>query len=202
MIGETVYVDGAPVENVLVEPGQHRGYDNIALPDGAYVDYTLLFPIEYQEAVHDATVTVRGVECETLNYADHWRPADVFGTWSGSWDMVVLVGRRLGDYTAAIEVRSLSAVVDALGDPVTTDSLVWAGNAQARMESGSEAAGDDEETLATETWHFVAPWTQAFGQLRPQSTYISYKGARYDVTSIENVDERSKTASFEAVRHG
>lgn len=201
MIGETVYVDGEPVENVLVEPGQLRGADNIALPDGAYVDYTLQFPTDYPGPLHDAAVTVRGVECETLNYADHWRPADVFGTWSGSWDMTVLVGRRLGDYTAAIEVRALSAVLDALGDPVTSDLLVWAGNAQARMESGGESAGESEETLASETWRFVAPWDAAFGQLRPQSTYIAYKGARYDVTSIENVDERSQAVSFEAVRH-
>ena len=202
MIGETVYVDGEPVEDVLVEPGTARDAAEVSLPMGTVVDYTLRFPCSYEGPLHDTKVTVRGVELDTLNYSDHWRPAEVFGTWSNPWDMTVLVGRTLGDYTATVRVVSVQSTLDALGDPVTAEEVVYDGVAQARMSYGTEQAGTDELTMPTETWYFVMPWQSAFAALRPQSTYISYDGARYDVRAIKNVDNASETASFEAVRRG
>lgn len=203
MIGETVLVDGVAVDNVLVEPGTARDAKEVTMPVGTVVDYTLRFPVNYEGApLHDAKVTVRGVELDTLNYADHWRPADVFGTWSNPWDMTVLVGRTLGDYSATASVIAVQSVLNALGDPITTESTVYVGSVQARHSYGSEGTGSAEVEMPSETWYFVMPWQESFNELRPQSTYIIYLGNRYDVRMIKNLDNAYETASFEAVRHG
>lgn len=202
MIGETVLVNGEPVENVLVEPGNARDASEASLPAGTVVDYTLRFPVSFEGPLHDAKVTVRGTELDTLTHADHWRPMDVFGSWSNPWDMTVLVGRTLGDYTANVTVYSVSAALDALGDPVTTETAVYEGAAQARNTYGSEENGGATVTDSRETWYFVIPWQPSFAGLRPKSTYVMYGGARYDAVSLKNVDEKSETLSIEAVRHG
>lgn len=202
MIGETVYVDGEPVENVLVEPGNSKDASEMSLPLGTVVDYTLRFPADYPGPLHDAKVTVRGNELDTLTFADHWRPADVFGSWSNPWDMTVLVGRTLGDYTATVRIVALSATLDALGDPVTSEAEVYEGPAQARLSYGSEPSGDSSVSEPTETWYFVVPWHAGFESLRPGSTFVDYGGARYDARVVRNVDGKSETLSVEAVRHG
>lgn len=202
MIGETVYVDGEAVENVLVEPGNAKDASEVSLPVGTVVDYTLRFPVSFDGPLSDAKVTVRGVELDTLTHADHWRPQDVFGTWSNPWDMTVLVGRTLGDYTASIQVVSVSVALNALGDPVRSEDVVYDGSAQARLSYGNEANGEAQITDSQETWYFVVPWTDAFASLRPKSTYVLYNGARYDATVLKNVDEKSEALSIEAVRHG
>lgn len=197
-----MYVDGEPVENVLVEPGNARDAAEVTLPVGTVVDYTLRFPESFEGPLHDAKVTVRGVELDTLVYADHWRPREVFGSWSNPWDMTVLVGRTLGDYSATARIVALIATVNALGDPVQSEEAVYEGPVQARQSYGSEPSGSDSVSLPSETWHFVVPWSDAFSSLRPSSTYVDYGGARYDVRVIANVDGKSETASFEAVRRG
>lgn len=202
MRGETVYVDGQAVDNVLVEPGEHVDEESIIVPTGTSVAYTLRFPIAYEGKVHDATVVVRGLECRTVGYSDHYNPQHVFGSWEGSWDMTVLVTRVEGDMTASIRIFSASSEIDELGYPQTVEALVYEGLAQARMDTGTEKAGDVAEVAATETWHFVVPWVEAFASLRPQSTRIEYEGARYDVSYVRNVDNASRHCDFEAVRHG
>lgn len=202
MIGETVLVDGLAVDNVLVEPGNATDVAEISLPVGTVVDYTLRFPCAFDGPLHDAKVTVRGVELDTLIHADHWRPADVFGTWSNPWDMTVLVGRTLGDYSSTARIIALASALDELGDPVTTEDVVYEGPVQARISHGTEQAGQDAVTTQTETWYFVVPWQGQFGLLRPRSTLVEHGGARYDVRVIRNVDNKSETASFEAVRRG
>ena len=202
MHGETVYLDGVPVDNVLVEPGLARDAADIELPAGTKVDYTLRFPISCPGPVSDAKVTVRGIELDTLVHADHWNPGAVFGTWSGDWDMTVLVGRTPGDYTQAVAVIRLVSTVDAMGDPATSEEVVWQGLAQARNADGSGRPADALEQMDSETWWFVMPWQDGFTELRPASTLIRYAGADYSVTRIVNVDQKSETASFEAVRRG
>lgn len=199
MHGETVYLDGVPVDNVLVEPGLARDAQDITLPAGTVVDYTLRFPIEHRGPVHDAKITVRGRELDTLVFADHMDPLSVFGTWSGDWDMTVIVGRS-GDYTALLEVVELISTVDAMGDPVTVERTVYSGMGQARNESGSGPAGSAVEQRYVETWWFVIPWQEAFATLRPPSTLIRYGGSEFNAIRIVNVDQKSETASFEAVR--
>lgn len=202
MIGETVLVDGQPVDNVLVESGRASDAKEISLPVGTVADYTLRFPISFEGPLHDAKVTVRGLELDTLNHADHMRPQDVFGEWSGDWDMTVLVGRTLGDYSAEVTVMAVTATVNALGDPVKTERAVYEGAAQARMAYGTEENGAVKAVDSNESWYFVIPWQAAFASLRPTSTYVLYNGARYDAVALLNVEEKSETFSIQAVRHG
>ena len=202
MIGETVLVNGEPVENVLVEPGYVKDAAEVSLPVGTVVDYTLRFPTAFEGPLSDAKVTVRGKELDTVCHADHLRPADVFGSWSGAHDMTVHVGRVMGDYSATASIVVVSSTLDALGDPVQSESTVYSGPVQARTSYGTEERGSSELAYPSETWHFVVPWHQAFASLRPQSTFVDYGGARYDVSRIVNVDGKSETASFEAVRRG
>lgn len=202
MRGEVVLVDGVSVENVLVEPGEHVDEVSIEVPTGTKVAYTLRFPIAYEGQVSNAEVTVRGKECRTIGFSDHYNPASVFGSWGGEWDMTVLVALVEGDMAAAIEVVAVTATVDALGYPSLTEEVVYSGAAQARMGDGSEAAGTTAEVDVSETWHFVAPWQAAFSALRPQSTRIVYNGGSYDVSRIMNVGNASRHCDFEAVRRG
>lgn len=202
MNGETVYIDGEPVDNVLVEPGLSNDAEDIKRPVGARVDYTLRFPIGSVIPAHGAKAAVRGASLDVLNVPDHWRPQDVFFAWSNPWDMTVLVGRSLGDFTRTVSIVSIAATVDALGDPVASEEAVYEGAAQARMDSGAESPGDSSVTDSEETWFFVVPWDEAFRPLRPQSTYILCDGARYDVQSVEDVDGKGEHASFKAVRRG
>ena len=202
MRGETVLVDGVPVENVLVEPGEHVDEDAINVPTGTKVAYTLRFPTTYEGTVSNANVTVRGIECRTVGYSDHYRPQEVFGSWTGDWDMTVLASLVEGDMSASIEIVAVSVAVDQLGNARRTESTVYSGEAQARMETGSERNGDVAEVRVSETWHFVVPWQDAFATLRPQSTCVMYGGARYDVTYVRNIDNASRYCDFEAVRRG
>lgn len=202
MRGETVLVDGVPVENVLVEPGEHVDEDRISVPTGTKIAYTLRFPIAYDEPVSDSFVTVRGNRCRTVGYSDHYNPQRVFDSWTGDWDMTVLVELVAGDMSAFVEIFETAVSVDALGDFTRTESQLYAGDAQARMESGMEQHGGIAEVSVSETWHFVVPWQEAFSSLRPQSTFVDYLGARYNVTTIENVDNASQFCDFKAVRNG
>lgn len=202
MRGEAVLVNGSQVDNVLVEPGEHADEESIEVPTGTKVAYTLRFPIAYDGTVSDAVVTVRGKECRTVGFSDHYRPQDVFGSWGGDWDMTVLVTLVEGDMAASITVYAVTAAVNSLGYPETSEEAVYSGLAQARMEGGLEKPGDTAEVDVSETWHFVVPWQSGFAVLRPQSTRVSYNGASYDVVRIKNVDNASHHCDFEAVRRG
>ena len=202
MIGREVTFDGVAVHDVLVEPGQSGDVLDVRVPAGARVDYTLRMRCDADAPRHGAKAVVDGVELDVLNVPAHWRPRDVFGTWSNPYDMTVLVGRTLGDYSETARIVAVSATVDAVGDPVTSESAVYEGPVQARMPEGSDGPGSDALSAPEETWFFVVPWDPAFGSLRPSSTYVDFGGSRYDVVSITNVDMKSETASLEAVRRG
>ena len=203
MQGETVSVNGTSVDDVLVHVGDASEETDDSRPSGAVIAYTLYFPMTYVGTLSNGdTVTVREHACRVIGFADHERPDHVFGAWSGRHDMVVRVERVAGDMSASITVSSLSVKRDSVGKPTTTTTAVWTGNAQARMTSGSESQGRSALTDASETWVFVAPWQSAFATLAPSSTVITYGSVDYDVTSIENADEKSEFAVFGAVRHG
>lgn len=200
MRGETVKVGTTDVANVLVEPGLAKDVRETDVPTGARVDYTLRFPVSADAPDPDDKITVRGKVLDVLNVPDHWNPADVFGEWSNPFDMNVLVGKTLGDFTATVEVIAITATVDELGDPVTVESTIYSGAAQARMKSGGTSEGEAVETDATEVWAFVIPWQSAFEGLRPQAVLIAYNSERYEVRKVENIDNKSEFATFEAVR--
>lgn len=210
MRGETVYVDGAPVDNVLVRPGEHLDEADVSVPAGTVIAYTLGFPASYPGSISGAKVTVRGHTCDSVGFCDHVRPRDVFGdAWDAGicpWDMTVPVQLCEGAMDAEISIMSTSAVYDGAGRPVRTSEAVYEGTAQARRSQS--AAGGGEDLLAdgskrpVETWFFVVPWQDSFAVLRPSNATVAMGGAVYDVSSIENVGGRSEYASFEAVRHG
>lgn len=202
MRGESVYVDGVEVANVLVEAGLSKDVEHVESLSGARVDYTLRFPADAEPPAHDAKITVRGLELNVLNVPDHWDCKNVFGSWSNPWDMNVLVGKSLGDFVDAIAIYAITATVDALGDAVRTETLVYSGDAQARMKTGSETSGTALESDTLETWCFIVPWDDAFTALRPSSTFITYDGVQYDVRVIDPMNNKQEHALFEAVRHG
>lgn len=202
MNGRTVAFDGAEAYGVLVEPGLSKDAAEIELPAGARVDYTLRMRCDAEPPRHGAKAVVDGMELDVLNVPAHWRPIEVFGSWSNPYDMTVLVGRTLGDFTAEVSVVAVTASVNALGDPVRTEAAIYEGAAQARMESGAEPSAEDAERMPRETWFFVIPWSAALSGHRPDALFVDYGGARYDVVSVENVGNASEYASIKAVRHG
>ena len=202
MNGRTVTFDGAEVDDVLVEPGLSKDAAEVRLPAGARVDYTLRMRCDAEPPSHGAKAVVDGIELDVLNVPAHWRPGEVFGTWSNPYDMTVLVGRTLGDFASEVSIVAAVVAVDALGDPVRTEVAVYDGPAQARMESGTEPAGEDAEKEPRETWWFVVPWLDALAAYRPDALFVDCGGARYDVVSVENIENASENASIKAVRHG
>ena len=168
------------------------GAGETVLVDGTAVANVLVSPggVQDDEVDNDALRIVG----RPVRYADALTPGD--------WDMPAYAMAMSADLSVTVKVVAISATVDALGDPVTVETLVYEGPAQARNHAGSESAGEVEEQRPRETWWFVVPWQAAFAALRPQSTAVEYGGARYDVVRVVNVAERSEAASFEAVRHG
>ena len=206
MMGRSVLVDGVEVADVLVEPGLSKEATQAVYysqPMGARVDYTLTFRADAEPPLFGQAVEVDGNVLDVLNVPAHLDPSGVFGgMWTNPYDMTVLVGRSMGDYTDTVAIVALTATVDALGDPVESESTVYEGPAQARMAAGGESGGRSLETDATERWMFVVPWREAFAGLRPQSTFVDRAGARYGVVSITDVANRGRSACFEAVRRG
>ena len=205
MKGETVFIDGVQVENVLVEPGMADDATDIETRTGEEIAYTLRLPAK--GAVHSrAACTVRGETLRVAGFSDAYDAAAVFGAaWSLPWAQTVLVSRVEGEMTAAIAVVRLLATLDELGDAHAERSIVWEGLAQARMEPSKETDEDEgatNESNATETWHFVMPWDDVFAGLRPRNTLIAWDGVDYDVAGIADIDQHHETARFTAVRHG
>ena len=206
MRGETVLVNGAPVENVLVAVGDHTDGTDARVPAGVVVAYTLAFPASFAGPLSDAAVTVRGVECRTVGHCDHNRPADVFGgAWIEElcpWDMTVPVRLATSDARKRARVVATSATYDELGDPVRTEACAYEGPAQARWVSGSRGTAADGSAEVAEIWAFVVPWSAGIAALRPESTRVECDGAVFDAVSIRDVDGRGEHASIEGRRRG
>lgn len=198
LLGETVIVDGSPVENVLVEPGEPRDATDVTAPVGAVIAYTLRFPLDSGTLKRGQRVTVRGHECSVVGFSDHWRPADVFGNWSVVWDMTAKVELVEGEMTASITVTRVTTSIDDLGDPVPVTTTVYEGSAQARLYQGATAGGTANETDEASTWYFVFPWVDGVDD-DVKALTIEWDGAVYDPASVERDDGM---ASIKAVRHG
>ena len=196
---ETIKVDGKPLSGVLVSPAENDQLvpGDISLPVNAKVWYRLDIPKSFTKRLRGQKVLIRG---EQYDVAD--KPHYIIGNTPGNWNRYALAYRLEGDYTAEVDIVSIEAALDELGDPVVSEYQVFSGLAQARMESGSETGGTAMQTDSSGTWYFVVPWQSAFASLKAKSTFIYYLGEKYDVMSIENVDNASETASFKAVCHG
>lgn len=205
MRGKTVFVNGRPVDNVLVYPtGSSNAASNskndITDLVGGISDYTLYFPDDYTEDLYGATVTVNGRDCEVLGYADHVDMKSVFGNWQGSWDMVVRVQRVHGDISKHIRVLAKIVKRDILGQRSEESVTVYDGDAQVRFSSGDE--GDEKiRTESRQTFVFVFPWQNGLDSYKTQQLTVEYNGGTYDVASVENIDERARYASIKAVQH-
>ena len=206
MRGEAVLVDGVPVENVLVAVGDHTEGTDAHVPAGVVVAYTLAFPASYPGPLHDAKVTVRGVECDTVGFCDHNRPADVFGgAWIEElcpWDMTVPVRLATLDERRQLRVVATSVTYDELGDPVRAESCAFEGPAQARWVSGGRGTAADGSADIAETWAFVVPWSAGLAALRPESTRVECDGAVFDAASVRDVDGKGEFCTIEGRRRG
>lgn len=202
MTGETVLVDGEAVANVLVEPGDRTEADDVTVPAGTVVAYTLRFPRDFEGPLSDAVVTVRGIECRTVGFSDHYRAHEIFGaSWSLPWDMTVAVERVDGDMRAEVALVATSCSYRQ-GRPNVTETTLYEGPAQARMTGGSEGVAPDGSAEASETCRFVIPWSERAASARPEAAIVRMGGVDYDVTSVTDPDSRKAHLSIEAVRRG
>lgn len=202
MTGETVTVDGKAVGNVLVEPGNRTEADDVTVPAGTVVAYTLRFPADYDGPVSDAVIEVRGIEFRTVGFSDHYRAREVFGaSWSLPWDMTVAVERIEGDMRAEIALVATSSIYVS-GRAQVTETVLYSSLAQARMTGGSEGVAPDGSAEASETWRFVIPWSERAASARPEAAIVRMGGVDYDVTSVTDPDGRKAHLSIEAVRRG
>lgn len=204
MRGETVLVDGTvEVPNVLVHVGEfERGnyHDtDINKPVGTNADYTLYFPMDYEGDLTGHRITVRGIDCAVLGHPDHERPAAVFGSWLGQWDMTVKVKRTLAAYAETIRVLRTTVSRDTLGNRSKSDAVLYAGAAQARKAEGDEKA-DAAGARDTETWIFVLPFQQSLDGIPSQQLSVEYGGASWRVLDVTDVDNAGETHRIKAVR--
>ena len=206
MRGETVYVDGMPVENVLVSPGESSAAGALmatSLDDwqGAYADYSLYFPMTYDEPLDGKTITVRGVPCDVLGYPEHYRPQHVFDGWRGQWDMTVRVRQTIGGAAETIELIAKTVTRDFVGRRTEATETLYNGEGQARMDTGSETSANGG-TEALTGFVFVIPWLEALDTHQPQQLFVIYDGRTYDIQSVENKDEKDVTAVLRGEWHG
>lgn len=208
MRGEIVYVDGSPVDNVLVHPGESSSSgtmdaSNITDWVGPIADYILYFPITYTERLDGRTVEVRGITCDIIGHPDHERPQHVFEGWAGEWDMMVRAKRTQAEKMEYITVivRTASRASDGSGrreEP--SDDVIFEGYAQARKDTGSESKKKDG-TESKETFMFVLDWDDRFASTPTQRLFVSYNGKEYNITSVTNKDEEGITAVLRGEWH-
>lgn len=192
--GETVYVDGKPIDDVLVHCGESALVaSSIDDWQGAYADYTLYFPMSYQEDLTGRHITVRGIDTEVLGHPDHERPMSVFGRWHGRWDMTVRVRRVIAGAAQTLSVIAKMVERDGIGRRVEKVETLYSGAGQARMSSGAETDRSDG-TMSSASYVFVIDWLDALRDYQTQQLFVEYDGRTFDVISVENKDERSETA--------
>ena len=202
MKGETVEINGASIENVLVEPGQAADVKDIDVRAGETIAYTLRLP--KMGALHtDMPATVRGNALKIEGYSDYYDAAGAFGDkWSIPWTQTALVSYVQGDMTVNISIVTVETSLNTLGDAQSTETIIYTGLAQIRQQDATESAesaGITKQTTATHAYYFVLPWSADFSALSSVNTYIDYENRRYNVRGIVNVDGKSETASFMAV---
>lgn len=197
IMGETVYIDDEAVSNVLVHVGEAltSGSTNEKTDDwqGPIADYTLYFPIDYEGELSGKTVNVRGIECDVIGHPDHERPQQIFGTWLGSWDMTVRVRRTIKEVMEQARVYIKTVQRDATGRRTEATETLYEGALQARMSSGTETDKNDG-TKALTSYVFVMDWLDALDEHQAQEIFVEYKGKTFDISSVENKDEKNETA--------
>ena len=197
--GEIVYVDGTePVYDVIVQVGEAYTAGSTQSNDddwqGAIADYTLHFPMDYDEDLTGRSVLVRSILCDVLGHPDHQRPEQVFGVkWRGKWDMPVRVRRTIGAQAETLVLMAKTVNRDSIGKRTKTIDTLYEGVGQARMSSGSES-GRNDGTEASASYIFLVPWLDVLNDYQPQQLFIEYNGRTYDIHSVENKDEKGKTA--------
>jgi head-tail adaptor len=203
LIGETVYIDGEPVENVLVSAS---GYNKIGTEGdvdidrliGPLADYKLYFPMSYTDDLTGKKVTVRGIECEVIGHPDHEHPDRVFGTWSTPWDMAVAVKRVLPWNAEYVTIRYAATGRDVMGNRITAEpAVIWQGMAQARQEKSDETVAATGR-VSSSTYYFVVPYIQGIYVMPTQRLSVLYRNKVFDVASIEDIDEKHETLSIRA----
>lgn len=202
--GETVYIDDQAVHNVLVHVGEAMmsGSTSKETDDwqGPIADYTLYFPIDYEGNLSGKAVNVRGIECDVIGHPDHERPQQVFGAWLGSWDMTVRVRRTIAGANETIRIIAKTTTRDSLGYPTTSEQEIYSGQAQARMDTGSES-DDRTGTKSSETYVFVVDWFDELSEYPTQELVVEYDGKLYDVESVEDKNEEHRIAVLKGAWH-
>ncbi|WP_165043676.1 head-tail adaptor protein [Adlercreutzia sp. ZJ138] len=194
--GETVFVDGTePVLDVVVQVGETSSQQsNLDEHQGAIADYTLHFPMTYENDLTGRRVLVRGIECDVIGHPDHQRPEQVFGRrWRGKWDMPVRVRRIIGTPAEHARVYAKTVRRDHTGRRTEETVTLYEGILQARKSSGAEADGEGGTNSLT-GYVFVMDWLDALDDYQTQELFVDYDGKTYDITSVENKDEKNETA--------
>lgn len=205
--GETVYINGTAVDDVLVHIGDFERSniyaENIKEPVGTIADYTLYFPMTFNSDLTGKVITVRNIPCKVLGHPDHERPEQVFGrNWIGRWDMSVRVEKVLDEKTENITVMRVQEGRDTLGDPTQTSfSFVWTGKGQARKETGTTDERD-KGIVPDEVWYFVVPWNNQYSTIPAQQLQVYYGGHTYFPVDVQDIDWKHEYASIKAVYHG
>lgn len=203
--GERVIVDGDDVYNVIVQVGETytSGSKSQSIDDwqGPIADYVLHFPMDYAGDLTGKHVEVRGIACEVLGHPDHQRPEQVFGTkWRGKWDMPVRVRRTIAGMNETITLIAKTVTRDAVGRRTESQETLYEGAGQARMSSGTESDKRDG-TEARESFVFVIDWIDGLDAIPTQTLFVEYKGKTFNVTSVEDKDEKGETAVLVGVCH-
>lgn len=201
MRGETVLIDGEPVENVLVHVGEYGSSQtptDVTDEIGPVADYTLYFPKNYAGSLTGKTATVRGIDCEVLGVPDHERPDKVFGAWIGNWDMLARVRKVVAGYKEHVAIYATTVTRDALGSRTTTVKKIYEGAAQVRFSQADES-NTEGGYKSSKSVYVIVPWDDALAAYQTQEITIDYAGKTYDVASVENVGEAGKRASIRAV---
>ena len=104
-----------------------------------------------------------------------------------------------GEFRERIEVVDSNAGVDDLGDPTSSEKVVFATYAKVSSLSGREyweaAALKSEGTLK-----FFCRWDKRLDAFDTKRLYVRWRGEPYDVQAVENVDMRNETVVIKAAR--
>lgn len=192
MNGRTILVNGYPVNNVLITPG-----DPTELSDfSAVKEYlTLYFPRNYEDGgtLLDAKINIDGNIYRTEGATAYYTPESIFGGWLGSWDTKTKVYRIIPRLNETLYVYTTVVSRNYAGERTEADVSLYIGKGQARPQEDTENTANGG-TEATRAYKFVIPWIDELKQYELQKLYIDYDSKKYKVSSVQNYQEQSEWA--------
>lgn len=104
---------------------------------------------------------------------------------------------KSSEYRDRFSLVKTGYTVDEWGDQVPSEETVYEGWCKAVNMSGSEYWAAYAQKMET-TMKFQCRWSILFDDIDTKSVHLVFRGRRFDIVSIDNVESRNADCSIKA----